>query len=137
MYFYFTSPFFWPVYKRQQAVSGRKLLYAYKTQYTHTHPNTNLAVLGCVEDVNSAGFDTVGLGPSVQSKAALSAPTVSAWKRAIVPAEKQTKITTYEKKKRTWNWHHVQLMRLEFLSETRVNDFTHVRSSSSYFNEKA
>ncbi len=71
---------------------------------THTHTptqtHTHLAVLWCVEDVHSAGFDAVGLGPSVQSKAALSAPTVSAWKGAIVPEERQTKTNTGWKRKR-------------------------------------
>lgn len=57
----------------------------------NTQTRTYLAVLWCVEDVHSAGFDAVGLGPSVQSEAALSAPTVPAWKRAIVPGERQTK----------------------------------------------
>lgn len=49
----------------------------------HTH--TYFAVLWRVEDVHSAGFDAIGLGPSVQGEAALSAPAISAWKRAIVP----------------------------------------------------
>lgn len=58
------------------------------------HTDVYLAVLWCVEDVHSAWFDAVGLGPSVQSKATLSAPTVSAWKRAIVPGERHTKTCT-------------------------------------------
>lgn len=52
------------------------------THITHTH--TYFAVLWRVEDVHGAGFDAVGLGPSVQGKAALSPPAVSAWKGAIV-----------------------------------------------------
>lgn len=52
--------------------------------HTHVRMDTYLAVLWCIEDVHSTGLDTVGLGPSVQSEAALSAPTVSVWKGAIV-----------------------------------------------------
>lgn len=52
---------------------------------TNACANTHLAVLGCVKDVHSTGFDAIGLGPSVQSEPALSAPAVSTWKRAIVP----------------------------------------------------
>lgn len=56
-----------------------------------------LAVLWCVEDVHCAGFDAIGLGPSVQSKAALSAPPISAWKTAIVPEKfKQKSAPTQE-----------------------------------------
>jgi hypothetical protein len=50
---------------------------------SHTH----LAVVWCVEDVNSAGFDSVGLGPPVQSEAALPPPPVSTGERTIVPRE--------------------------------------------------
>lgn len=53
---------------------------------THTH----LGVLWWIKDVHSAGFDAVGLGPTVQSKAALPAPAVPTWKRAIVPKKRQT-----------------------------------------------
>lgn len=58
--------------------------------------HTYLAVLRRVEDVHCAGLDAVGLGPSVQSEAALSAAPVSAWKRAIVPGRRQTKTSTWK-----------------------------------------
>ena len=56
---------------------------------SHTH----LAVVWCVEDVNSAGFDSVGLGPPVQSEAALPPPPVPTGQRTIVPTE-NTKTST-------------------------------------------
>lgn len=78
----------------------------HKTYSAHTH----LAVLWRVEDVHSAGFDTVGLCPSVQSKAALSAPAVAAWQRAIVPGERQTK-NKHSTKIRTWEQaYHAELI---------------------------
>lgn len=52
---------------------------------THTY----LAVLGCIKDVHSTGFDAIGFDPSIQSKAALSAPAIPIWKRAIVPEGRQ------------------------------------------------
>lgn len=79
--------------KTEQGLTGRKLTLNTDATYSAvTHTHTHLAVLWCVEDVHSAGFDAVGLGSSVQSEATLSAPTVSAWKRAIVAKRKrQTK----------------------------------------------
>lgn len=58
-----------------------------------------LAILWRVEDVNGTGFDAVGLGPSVKSEAALSAPTVSIWEGAIVPEEGKYPMNILKEKK--------------------------------------